>query len=160
MAHRPDSEPRSTGTHGGRSGTGTGTVPYLPELSAAKYMLLTTFKRDGTPVATPVHIAVDGKRAYFRTWNPTGKWKRLRHTQRVLIAPCTIRGRTSCPPGEATAHLLSGAESAHAARTLARKYPILHGLLIPLAHRIRRWQTVQYELRPPPAMGTPERSSP
>ena len=29
--------------------------------------LLTTYKRDGTPVATPVTIAVDGDRAYVRT---------------------------------------------------------------------------------------------
>jgi hypothetical protein len=94
-------------------------------------MLLPTFKRDGTPVATPVHVAVEGERAYFRTWNPAGKRKRLRHTQRVLIAPCTMRGRSSSPPGEATARFLSGAEAAHAARALARKYPILHGLLIP-----------------------------
>lgn len=151
MGHWPESEPGATGTQGGRSGTGTGSVPYLAELSAAKYMLLTTFKRDGTPVATPVHVAVDGNRAYFRTWNPAGKWKRLRHTQRVLIAPCGIRGRTESLPGEATAYPLSGAESARAARALTRKYPVLHGLLIPLAHRIRGWQTVQYELRPPSA---------
>lgn len=123
-------------------------------------MLLTTFKRDGTPVLTPVHVAVDGERAFFRTWNPTGKWKRLRHTQRVLIAPCTVGGRASSPPGEATARLLSGEEAAHAARTLARKYPILHGVLIPLAHRLRGWQTVQYELRPPPAATTPSRNTP
>jgi uncharacterized protein len=157
MGHWPDGTSGPTSTHGSQSGT-RARVPYLAQLSTAKYMLLTTFKRDGTPVATPVHVAVESGRAYFRTWNPSGKWKRLRHTQRVLIAPCTIRGHSNSPPGGATARLLSGAESAHAARALARKYPILHGLLIPLAHRVRGWQTVQYELCPPSAAGTPGRN--
>lgn len=34
-----------------------------------KTVLLTTYRRDGTPVGTPVHIAVDGDRAFFRTWD-------------------------------------------------------------------------------------------
>jgi uncharacterized protein len=157
MGHRPTSEPGSTGTSDGQPGAGA-SVPYLSQLSEAKYMLLITFKRDGTPVAAPVHVAVKGELAYFRTWNPAGKWKRLRYTQRVLIAPCTMRGRSSSPPGEATARLLSGAESAHAAQALARKHPILHGLLIPLAHRVRGWQTVQYELGPPSATDAPGRN--
>lgn len=101
-----------------------------------------------------MHVVVENERAYFRTWNPSGKWKRLHHTRRVLAAPCTIRGHSGGRPVEAMARLLAGAESAHAARALARKHPILHGLLIPLAHRMRGWQTVQYELRPPAAGNT------
>jgi PPOX class probable F420-dependent enzyme len=154
MLNRAQHDPDSASTHGGEPGAGVQDTHYFAQLNAAKYMLLTTFKRDGTPVPTPVHVAVEGGHVYFRTWNPSGKWKRLRHTQRVLAAPCTSRGRSSGPPIQATAHLLSGPESADAARALARKYPILHGVLIPLAHRIRRWQTVQYELRAPSATDT------
>jgi uncharacterized protein len=55
-------------------------------------VLLTTRKRDGTTVGTPVNIALgpDG-RAYFRTWSATGKAKRTRNFSQVWIAPrCAV----------------------------------------------------------------------
>jgi hypothetical protein len=55
----------------------------------AKYIQLTTFRRDGTAVSTPVHI-VAGDTAFFRTWNVAGKAKRLRHAPAVQIAPSTF----------------------------------------------------------------------
>ena len=58
---------------------------------------LRTFKRDGTAVETPVNLAVDGDRAYFRTWTTSGKAKRLRRNSRVWIAPCTFRGKVTGP---------------------------------------------------------------
>jgi PPOX class probable F420-dependent enzyme len=51
-------------------------------LRKAKTILLTTYKRDGTPVATPVSIAFDGDRAFFRTWHTAHKTKRLRKNLR------------------------------------------------------------------------------
>ena len=51
---------------------------YFATLAPAKYMLLTTFKREGTPVSTPVQGVIDGKRAYFRVWSQSGTVKRLR----------------------------------------------------------------------------------
>ena len=120
---------------------------YFAPLASAKYMLLTTFKRDGTTVPTPVHVVVDGDSAYFRTWEPSGKCTRLRHNQRVQVAPCTMRGRGGTPTLDATARQLASEEASQAARALARKYPIQHGLLIPWVHRMRGWRTVQYEIR-------------
>ena len=76
----------------------TGRAPgYFAPISRAKYVRLTTFRRDGTPVPTAVHIVVDGDTALFRTWNTTGKAKRLRHTPAVLVAPSTMRGRPRGP---------------------------------------------------------------
>jgi len=126
---------------------------YFAHMSRAKYIQLTTFRRDGTPVATPVHIAAEPGEpdvAYFRTWDTTGKAKRLRHTPAVLVAPSTSRGRALGPAIRAEAHLLDGAASQHAARLLASKHPILHGRLIPWYHRHRGWVTQQYRLDPPP----------
>ena len=60
--------------------------------------LLTTYKRDGTPVATPVTIAVERDHAYVRTWDSAWKAKRMRNNPAVAVAPATIRGR---PRGEA-----------------------------------------------------------
>jgi uncharacterized protein len=127
---------------------------YFAAISRAKYTQLTTFRRDGTPVATPVHVAAEPGRpdvAYFRTWDTTGKAKRLRHTSAVLVAPSTFRGQALGPAIGAEARLLDGEASQHAARLLARKHPILHGRLIPWYHRRRGWVTQQYRLDPPPA---------
>jgi uncharacterized protein len=129
------------------------TAGYFAPISATKYTLLTTFRRNGTPVATPVHTAAEPGQpdvAYFRTWDTTGKAKRLRHTPAVLVAPSTLRGRALGPAIRAEAHLLDGEASRHAARLLARKHPVLHGRLIPWYHRRRGWVTQQYRLDPPP----------
>jgi len=61
--------------------TGSGLAGgYFEPLSKAKYTSVTTFRRSGQPVATPVHVVTDGDVAYFRTWDVSGKAKRLRHT--------------------------------------------------------------------------------
>jgi uncharacterized protein len=122
---------------------------YFAPVCDAKYIVLTTFRRDGEAVSTPVHVAVDDDTAFFRTWNVTGKAKRLRHTPAVEIAPSTFRGRPLGPPIRAQAHLLDGEASEAAARMLAAKHPILHGRLIPWYHRRRGWTTQQYKLEPP-----------
>lgn len=110
-------------------------------------ILLTTFRRDGTPVGTPVHVAVEGDRAFVRTWDTTWKLKRIRRNPEVEIRPSTSGGRPTGPAIRARARVLEGEESAHAGRMLARKYPVLHGFLIPLVHRLRGNETMHIELR-------------
>jgi PPOX class probable F420-dependent enzyme len=112
-----------------------------------KTVLLTTYKRDGTGVPTPVHIAVDGDRAFVRTWDTTWKLKRIRNNPEVQVAPCTAGGRPTGPAIRARARVLGG-ESEYAAKMLARKYPILHGVLIPRLHRLRGNRTMHIELTP------------
>jgi uncharacterized protein len=122
---------------------------YFSSLSASKYMLLTTFRRDGRPVATPVHVAAGTDVVFFRTWDVSGKAKRLRHTPRVEVAPCSARGHNRGPTVPARAALLDGEASEQAARALANEHPILHGRLIPWYHRRRGWATQQYRVDPP-----------
>jgi uncharacterized protein len=124
---------------------------YFEPLRRATYMRLTTFRRSGQAVHTPVHVVTDGPQAYFRTWDVSGKAKRLRHTASVEVAPSTFRGRPTGLVLQAQAHLLAGTESEHAARLIARRHPVLHGRLIPWVHRRRGWVTQQYRLDPPPA---------
>jgi len=109
-------------------------------------VLLTTLRRDGTAVKTPVSIAVDGDRAFIRSWDSAGKVKRIRNNPEVAIAPCTVRGRPAGPAIPARARILTGEESARAGRLLAGKYPILNGLLVPLGHRLRGNTTTHIEL--------------
>jgi hypothetical protein len=127
-------------------------MPVFDEYRKQRTVLLTTRKRDGAAVSTPVNIALgpDG-RAYFRTWSATGKAKRLRNFPQVWIAPCTARGKATGPQRQATAVLLSGPEATKAARAIAAKYPVLQGLLVPAIHRLTNKTTVHYELLPPDA---------
>ena len=127
-------------------------MPVFDEYRRQRTILLTTRKRDGTTVGTPVNIALgpDG-RAYFRTWSVTGKAKRMRNFPHVQIAPCTGRGKVTGPWRQATARQLTGQEAAVAARALAAKYPVLQGFLVPAFHRLTKKTTVHYELLPPDA---------
>jgi uncharacterized protein len=111
-----------------------------------RQILLTTYRRDGTPVGTPVHIAVEGDRAYVRTFEPSGKLKRIRNNPEVEIAPSTLRGRPTGEARTARARVLDGQEAAHAAHLLAAKYPLLHGRLIPWYHRRKHLITTELEL--------------
>jgi uncharacterized protein len=111
-------------------------------------VLLTTYKRDGIPIGTPVNIAVDGDRAFVRTFDRAWKLKRIRNNPEVEVAPSTWRGRPTGPAIRLRARVLEGEESAYAGRLLARKHPILHRLLVPLIHRLRGNQTIHIELRP------------
>ena len=118
----------------------------LEPLAREKYVLLTTFRRDGTGVGTPIHVAVEGDRAYFRTWDTTWKLKRIRNNPEVQVTPSTFRGRPTGPGFRARARILVGEESARAGALISRKHPILHGYLIPLVHRFRGNETMHVEL--------------
>jgi uncharacterized protein len=115
-------------------------------------VLLTTYKRDGTPIGTAVNIVVEGDRAYFRTWDTAWKLSRIRNNPEVEIAPSTALGRPTAPAIRTRARVLEGEESAHAGMLLARKYPVSHGLLVPLVHRLRGNETIHVELTPAGAM--------
>ena len=117
----------------------------------AKTILLTTYKRDGTGVPTPVSIAFDDGRAFFRSYHKAWKTKRLRNNPRVEFAPATLRGKHLGPPIQARATLLDGGQARVAAKALARRSRVLQGFLVPVAHRLLRYQTMHYELSPEPA---------
>jgi PPOX class probable F420-dependent enzyme len=130
---------------------GTATTPALARFARQKTVLVTTYRRDGRPVGTPVSIAVDGDHAYLRSFEKAGKIRRLRDNRRVEVAPSTARGVPTGPAIQATARRLEGAEARHAARLLAAKHPLLHGVVVPLTHRLGRvktGKTVHLELTP------------
>jgi uncharacterized protein len=114
-----------------------------------KTVLLETRRRDGRWVGTPVSLVTDGTRAYFRTYDAAGKAKRLRNFPDVRVSPSDLRGRRRGPSTDARARLLEGPEAEQASRLLARRYPVLHGWLVPWTHRLRGWTTLHYELQVP-----------
>lgn len=117
-------------------------------LPSAKYLLLTTFDQDGAPLAVPVRVVADGDRAYFRISSASGASKRLRRSDWVQVAACTVLGFCRIGPTvNATARLLGGAEASQAAERLASRYPAWRGFLGSLARGVTGWQALYYELR-------------
>ena len=81
-------------------------VPRVTALPRSDYVSLTTFRRTGAPVPTPVWAAPDGDSLVVWTRADSGKVKRLRHTSRVTVAPSDIRGpRAQVPPSTRMAEL-------------------------------------------------------
>jgi PPOX class probable F420-dependent enzyme len=118
----------------------------LERLGREKAVLLQTRKRDGSWVSTPVSIVVDGGRAFFKSYDASGKAKRLRNFPEVKVAPSTMRGKPTGPAIGARATLLGDSESERIGQLLARKHPLLHGRLVPAWHRRKGWTTLYYEL--------------
>lgn len=125
-------------------------IPELAPFVKQWAVLLTSHRKDGTGVGTPVSIAVDGDHAYFRTPGKAGKVKRIRRDPEVEIAPSTFRGRPTGPEIHARARLLDpgSTEDRHAAKLLRHKHPFLQGVVVPVTHRLMRTLTLHYEVRP------------
>jgi hypothetical protein len=94
-------------------------------LVTSRQIVLITFRKDGTRVATPVWAAVDGGVVHVRTQRASGKVKRLRRNTSVLLAPCTTRGvpLATAVPGQA--RLLDSGEEHAAERAIRRKYGLV-----------------------------------
>ena len=84
-------------------------------LRESRQALLVTFRRSGEAMATPVNhgISDDGK-IYFRSEPHVGKLKRIRNNPRVLVGPCTFRGKPLGPLAEGIARELNSPESERA----------------------------------------------
>ena len=96
------------------------------ELAAAKYMALTTFRRTGDPVSSPVWVVpLEDGRVGFWTAMGSGKTKRLAHTSRVVVQPSDARGRVAdgSTPLEGTAEMVrSGAAFDEVSAKVKEKY--------------------------------------
>jgi hypothetical protein len=112
-------------------------MPSLEQLGSEKYVLLTTFRRDGRGVPTALWVLPDGDGLAFWTPRDSGKVKRIRNGGRVTVAACDLRGnpRGAALPG--MARLGDAADRKHFGRLLARKYGLM-GRLTLLGSRIRR----------------------
>lgn len=93
----------------------------------ASYVAFTSYRKDGTPVTTPVWIApLDGK-LYFISETDTFKVKRVRRNSDVTLQPCNMRGKIDegAPIVKGTATLLTSADTPRIRKILDRKYGIL-----------------------------------
>jgi PPOX class probable F420-dependent enzyme len=119
-----------------------------PAAFPGKYLSLTSFRRDGTGVATPVWFVEADGRLLVETDAGSCKVRRIRRDPRVTIAPCTATGRLRGTPVPAWAELLPDAEVARVDRLMASKYRIDLLFIKP----IRKMQAALHRRRP---RGTP-----
>jgi len=96
--------------------------PTPPAIHDQKYVSLTTFRKNGVGVPTPVWFGEEGDKLYVMTASRLGKAKRLRNNPQVRIAPCTIRGKVTGPEFPATARTLPKEDHARARKIINRKY--------------------------------------
>jgi PPOX class probable F420-dependent enzyme len=111
-----------TAPRGAREIVATPRTGSLEEIGRCRRALLVTYRRDGTPVPTPVWAAQVDRLLYVRSERSSGKVKRLRSDARLLVAPCTVRGRPLGAPLEAHARVLAPDEEPLAERALASRY--------------------------------------
>ena len=109
-------------------------------LGGAKYISLTTYKKDGTPVATPVWVAAHDNHYYVITGGASGKVKRIRNNAKVKIAVCDVRGRITGPGADATASLLDATGTKMVEQLMSRKYRLTYTFMN-LAGKLRLRKT-------------------
>jgi PPOX class probable F420-dependent enzyme len=100
-------------------------VATLDDLSAGKYVSVTTFRTDGTPVATPVWLVRRRDELLVLTHENSGKVKRIRNNPNVLVAPCDARGRLQGPEVPGVARLQDEVETHLTANLIQHRYGIM-----------------------------------
>ncbi|MBV9513102.1 MAG: PPOX class F420-dependent oxidoreductase [Mycobacteriaceae bacterium] len=100
-------------------------APTFAELSAARYILLTTFTKDGRPKPTPIWTAPDGDRLLVITEEDSWKVKRIRNTPRVTLAVCDMRGAPKSEAIEAEASILDKSQTALVYDAIGKRYGLV-----------------------------------
>jgi PPOX class probable F420-dependent enzyme len=101
----------------------------FPALANAEFISLTTYRRNGVPVETPVLFAQDDDRVYVVACNEAGKVARLQATGRATIAPCTPTGRLLGQKMPVQGRVLAPEEAGPVASQLWTRYPTLRRAL-------------------------------
>jgi PPOX class probable F420-dependent enzyme len=111
---------------------------------AGRYLSLTTYKRDGTAVSTPVWFAENAGRLLVVTDGDSGKVKRIRNNPAVRMALCTASGRLRSQLTSGRAEIVT--EVTAAEELIARKYRLDLIVIRPL----RALQAALHPGRPKP----------
>ncbi|MBE1491483.1 PPOX class F420-dependent oxidoreductase [Plantactinospora soyae] len=118
----------------------------VEEIGRSKYVSLTTYRRNGTGVATPVWHVLNGDELFVVTDAGAWKVKRIRNNRQVVVTVCDFRGKIApgAPSAQGTARLLDETETEFGRRLLARKYVL---------SRIGNWLTRTLRMRRSPLIG-------
>jgi len=108
-----------------------------PPQFKGKYLSLTTFKRDGTGVATPVWFVAEAGKILVVTGAGSHKVRRIRHNPAVTVAECTASGRLRSSPVPARAQILPCHQAPRARQLMARKYWLDRIVILPVYRAVQ-----------------------
>jgi len=94
----------------------------LEQFLDQKYINLETYKKDGTPIRTPVWFVIGNDLIYVITRESTGKVKRLKHNQDVRIVPCSFKGEPKNEWIKGKTEMITGEEADKAIKLRKKKY--------------------------------------
>jgi uncharacterized protein len=118
----------------------------LEALFPGRYLSITSFKRDGTGVATPVWFVSDGSRLFAFTDLHSAKIRRIRRNPHVLVASCRPDGKLRREPVAGHAEVLTATADLERVRELlVARYKLSYRvamLFYRLGRRLRGKQTV------------------
>ena len=109
----------------------------LDTVGQASYALVTSYRKDGRAVPTPVWVVRDGDALAIWTVTDSGKVKRIRRDPTVLIGPCDVRGRPTGDQVPGRAEILDDAGTERVRALLRHKYGVM-GRITLFFSRLRR----------------------
>lgn len=116
----------------------TSSAATFGEAGTAKYVNLTTYRKDGTAVTSPLWAALDGDQLVMWTVADSRKVKRLRRDPLIVVQACDVRGhKTFGAPVSGTAEVLDAADSGRVKKAITDKYGLL-GKITMLGSKLRR----------------------
>jgi PPOX class probable F420-dependent enzyme len=92
------------------------------DVARSKYLLLTTFTKDGKPKPTTIWAARDGDRLLVITDDGSWKTKRIRNTPRVTIQRSRALGQPKSEPVEAVARVLPKDQTTKVYNAVMKRY--------------------------------------
>jgi PPOX class probable F420-dependent enzyme len=103
------------------------TISDLDALGSAKYISLTTYRKDGTAVSTPVWLVRDQDTVLVLTDPNSGKVKRLRNNPAARVSPCDMRGRVKAdaPSVAVTVTLQDDAGTQRTMELIEKRYGLM-----------------------------------
>jgi PPOX class probable F420-dependent enzyme len=119
-----------------------------PPLEGQKYISLTTYRRNGAKVSTPVWFVQRESRVYVWTMATSGKVKRLRNNPSVALAPCKMGGEVLGPHVEGIATISDDDSSEELNKAFRSKYGMPF-FLDRIVSRLSRWKRAFLEIKLP-----------
>ena len=118
----------------------------LEQYVEQKYLNLETYKKDKTPVQTPVWFVIENGQMYITTKETTGKVKRLRNNQNGRIAICSIKGGIKGDwVNVGLQRIYEDSDIARIVKLRKKKYGF-SARLISVFHQMKKAKTIAYSI--------------
>ncbi|MBP7972175.1 MAG: PPOX class F420-dependent oxidoreductase [Candidatus Nanopelagicales bacterium] len=101
----------------------------LDRLSESKYISISTTRKNGEKIATPVWVTREGNALYVITGADSGKVKRIRNNPHVEVAPCDARGRLKGDVVAGTVEILDADGTEEVRSRVSKRFGLMYKVL-------------------------------